>query len=56
MLFTRPSVHTVAHKARKLVSRFRRHPRETVRHVAQFARAFASGSSLREAPESVTDH
>lgn len=47
MLFTRPSVHMVTHKARKLVSRFRRHPKETVKQVAHFARACASGSKLR---------
>ncbi len=56
VLFTRPSAHTVLHKARKLATRLRRHPEETIRHVAQLARAIVRGSSLREAPASVTDH
>lgn len=57
ILFTRPSLHTIAHRTRKLVTRLRRHPREAVRHVGQLARALVSGSKLRrETPASVTDH
>ncbi|MCB9913734.1 MAG: B12-binding domain-containing radical SAM protein [Planctomycetes bacterium] len=47
VLFTRPSLDLVRHRARKFAKRLVRHPGETVRHVAQFARAALGGSSLR---------
>lgn len=46
-LFTRPTLDVYRHRLRKFVHRFRRHPRETLRHVAQFGRAALAGSRLR---------
>lgn len=56
VLFTRPSVRSVAHKARKLVTRFRRHPAETTKQVANLARAVIAGSGLRRTATSATEH
>jgi magnesium-protoporphyrin IX monomethyl ester (oxidative) cyclase len=47
ILFTRPSIRTVAHRTRKFVSRFRRHPADTTRHVSQFFGALVKRSDLR---------
>ncbi len=46
-LFTRPSLEVFKHRARKFIHRFRRHPGETMRHIAQFGRAALAGSRLR---------
>ena len=51
VLFTRPSLEVALHRARKFARRFRRHPAETLRHVAQFGRAALAGSRLRSGPQ-----
>ncbi len=52
ILFTRPSLKVVGHRARKFASRLRRHPGETIRHVAQFAGTVMKGSRLRTRSDS----
>ena len=54
VLFTRPSARTLWHRARKLTSRLRRHPRETLRQVSQLAGAVLGGSDLRRHSSSTT--
>lgn len=46
-LFTKPSAFVYKHRLRKFASRLRRHPAETLRHVAQFGRMALAGSKLR---------
>ena len=46
ILFTRLTPRTLVHRARKFARRFRRHPGETARHVAQFAGSLVSNSGL----------
>ncbi|HZJ70663.1 MAG TPA: radical SAM protein, partial [Planctomycetota bacterium] len=55
VLFTRPSLALVTHRARKFAGRFRRHPLVSLSHVAQLGAAALSGNRLR-LPESPTDH
>jgi radical SAM superfamily enzyme YgiQ (UPF0313 family) len=47
LLFTRPTLDVLRHRVRKFAHRFRCHPAETLRHVAQFGRAALAGSKLR---------
>jgi len=47
VLFTRTSPQLLRHRARKFARRLRRHPLETMRHVAQFGRAALSDAGLR---------
>jgi len=54
ILFTKPSLRTVAHRARKFARRFRRHPAETAKHVTQFAGSFLARSGLRPPKPAVT--
>lgn len=57
VLFTRPTVKTYMHRARKFMTRFRRHPVRSALHVMQFAKAFAGGSGLRPpVPDFETSH
>lgn len=55
ILFTRPSLATLTHRARKFARRFRRHPAETLRHVAQFAGSLVSNSGLLGRRPAVAD-
>jgi radical SAM superfamily enzyme YgiQ (UPF0313 family) len=57
VLFTRPSLRNMTHRARKLVMRLQRHPKETLHQATRLARALAGGSGLRQQPPvSPTDH
>jgi radical SAM superfamily enzyme YgiQ (UPF0313 family) len=57
VLFTRPSLRNMTHRARKLVMRLQRHPKETLHQATRLARALAGGSGLRQqSPVSPTDH
>ena len=57
VLFTRPSLALVTHRARKFAGRFRRHPLRSLQHVAQAGLSIASGNRLRlGVPDSPTDH